>query len=321
MNCLNGPRLIGNSRDVLHILWQIRQVAQSNTPVLIRGESGVGKRLVAEAIQFGSVRAKKPFVRVHCAALPNDAIESELYGKESEDSPALPGAFETTRGGTVLLDEVAALPLPTQAKLLHVLQEREFERFGSNTIIPMTARLLATTNRPLEQLIHDGQFHAGLFYQLSVFPIYVPPLRERRTDIPLLANSFIEKSNATFGKNVRSISAPALDILMNHSWPANVRELEDSIEHAVYVSSGGTIQTCDLPPTLYIGEQDAMPQPKSLKLMMGTVEKGFIVDALRTSHGNISAAARQLGMSGRMLSLRVQKYGIEAERFKRQHTA
>lgn len=317
MNCLNGPRLIGNSRDILHILRQIRQVAQSNIPVLIRGEGGVGKGLVAETIRFGSARAKKPFVRVHCAALPDHAIESELYGKESDDAPALPGAFETARGGIVLLDEVAALSLPTQAKLLHVLQEREFERLGSNAIIPVTARLLATSNRPLEQLVRDGRFHAGFFYQLSVFPIYVPPLRERRTDIPLLANFFLEKSNAALEKNVKGLSALALEILMNHSWPGNVRELEDSIERAVYVSSDGVIQPHDLPPTLYVGESATAPQAETLKMILGTVEKGLIVDALRDNHGNISATARQLGMSGRMIGLRVQKYGIDAEGFKR----
>ena len=318
MNCLNGPHLIGNSRDILHILRQIRQVAPSNTPVLIRGESGVGKGLVAEAIRFSSVRAKKPFVRIHCAALPDNAIDHELYGKENEDSPATPGAFETARGGIVLLDEVAALPLPTQAKLLHVLQEREFERFGSDVLIPVTARLLATTNRPLEQLVRDGRFHAGLYYQLGAFPIYIPPLRERRTDIPLLANFFIEKSNAALNKNVRSLSAHALDILMAHPWPGNVRELEDSIEHAVHMSSDGVIQISDLPPTLYVGKPVATP-PEDLKSMLGTVEKGLIVDALRANHGNLSAAARQLGMSGRMISLRVQKYGIDPERFKRRH--
>ena len=317
MNSLNGPSLVGNSRDILQILRQIRQVAHSNTPVLIRGESGVGKGLVAEIIRFNSVRAKKAFVRVHCSALPDNAIESELYGKESEDSPALPGAFESARGGTLLLDEVAALPLSTQAKLLHVLQEREFERIGSNTIVPVTARLLATTARPLEQRVRDGGFHAGLYYQLSVFPIYVPPLRERRTDIPILANFFIEKSNVALDKNVRSLSAPALEILMNHSWPGNVRELEDSIERAIYVSSDSVIHPHDLPPTLHILEPSAATQPETLKMMLGTVEKGLIVDALRDNYGNISAAARQLGMSGRMISLRVQKYEIDAERFKR----
>ena len=251
--------------------------------------------------------------------MPDNAIESELYGKENEDLPAMPGAFETARGGTVLLDEVSALPLPTQAKLLHVLQEREFERFGSNTLVPVTARLLATTNCPLEQLVRDGRFHAGLYYQLSVFPIYIPPLRERRTDIPLLANSFIEKSNATLDKNVRGLSAPALAMLMSHSWPGNVRELEDSIEHAVYVASDGVIQSRDLPPTLYVGEPADTTHPESLKRTMGTVEKGLIVDALRTNHGNRAAAARQLDVSVRTLGLRVQKYGIDPARFKQRH--
>ena len=319
MNSINAHRLIGSSREILQILRQIRQVAPSNTPVLIRGESGVGKELVAEAIQIESVRAKKPFVRVHCAALPDNAIESELFGKENEDLSARPGVFESARGGTVLLDEIAALPLSTQTKLLHVLQEREFERSASNITVPVTARLLATTSRPLEQLVQDGRFHGGFYYQLSVFPIYVPPLRERRTDIPLLVNCFIKNCNSMFGRNVRGISSSALEILMNYPWPGNVRELEDSIEHAVQTSSDGVIQTHHLPPTLYVGDPTTTPQPENLETMLSAVEKGMIVDALRANAGNMTAAARQLGLTVRMMGRRVHKYGVNSDHFKRQH--
>lgn len=317
MNRMDIPQLIGSSRDVLQIQRQIRQVAQSNAPVLIRGESGAGKQLVAELIRLGSARAKKPFIRIHCAAVPEPLIDGELFGKESENLPCRPGAFEAAREGTVLLDEVAALPLSAQARLLHVLQEREFERCGGDIMIPMTARLLATSDRPLEQLLRDGRFHAGLYYQLGVFPIYLPPLRERKADIPLLVNFFIDRNNAKLGRNVKSISAPALHLLVNHTWPGNVRELEDAIEHALCVSSNGVIHPEDLPYTVRMCESMAS-QPEDLKTMLGSLEKGAIVDALRSHHGNMAAAARQLGLSERMVSLRVQKYGIDPETFKQQ---
>ncbi|MFH0878930.1 MAG: sigma-54 dependent transcriptional regulator, partial [Lentisphaerota bacterium] len=320
MNNLKALPLIGNSRDMLHILQQIRQVAHSNIPVLIRGESGVGKELVAETIQLESARARKPFIRIYCAAVPENAIESELFGKTSGDAQVRPGAFETAHGGTVLLDEIAALPLPAQTKLLHVLQEREFEQFGGNRTIQLTARLLATTNRPLEQLVQDNRFHEGLYYQLSLFPLYIPPLRERKTDIPLLINHFIKKCNSTFGTTARGLTSPSLEMLMNHPWPGNVRELEDSIEHAIHMSEDGVIQPHHLPPTLRTGQSTTTPQLEDLKSKLTLVEKGLIVDALRANDGNVAATARQLGLTVRIMGLRVQKYGINPDQFKRRLT-
>ena len=262
-----------------------------------------------------SLRAQRPSIQVPCFILPENTIERELFGTDDGDTPSRPGAFETASDGTILLDEVAALPLSTQAKLLYVLQEHEFERCGSNTVIPVTARLLATTRHPLEQLLRDGQFHAGLYYQLSVFPIYVPALRQRKADIPLLARSFLNHSNSKFNRHVKDISISAMDILMNHAWPGNVRELEDTIEHAVCVCPGNILQPQDLPPILCVGKSATTPLD-NLKTTLETVEKGMIMDSLKAHHGNMAAAARQLGLTERMMGLRVQKYRIDLEFFK-----
>ena len=211
---------------------QVSQVARTNTTVLIRGESGTGKELIAHAIHYNSLRAKKPFVKVSCAALPETLIESELFGYEkgafTGAQARKKGRFELAEGGTLFLDEIGDLDPQTQVKLLRVLQEREFERLGGTETIKVNVRLIAATNKDLEKAIAEGKFREDLYYRLNVFAIFVPPLRERKPDVLLLADHFLEKFSQEHSKNIRRISTPAIDMLMSYHWPGNVRELENT---------------------------------------------------------------------------------------------
>ncbi len=246
--------IIGHSNRMRQVYEQITQVAPTNTTVLIRGESGTGKELIAHAIHYNSPRAKKPFIKVSCAALPETLIEAELFGHEKG---GFTGAqerkkdrFELADGGTLFLDEIGDLSLTTQIKLLRVLQEREFERLGGTTTIKANVRLLTATNRDLEQAIGESAFREDLYYRLNVFSIFVPPLRERKDDILLLADHFSEKYATEHHKPIKRISTPAIDMLASYHWPGNVRELENAIERAVLVCEGQVIHGYHLPPTL-----------------------------------------------------------------------
>ena len=216
---------------------QVAQVAGTNTTVLVRGESGTGKELIAHAIHYNSPRAKKPFIKVSCAALPDPLIESELFGYEkgafTGAQTRKKGRFEMAESGTLFLDEVGDLNFSTQVKLLRVLQEREFERLGGTETIKINVRLIAATNKDLEKAMSEGGFREDLYYRLNVFTIFVPPLRERKPDVMLLADYFLEKYAREHGKNIKRISTPAIDMLMNYHWPGTVRELENTIERAV----------------------------------------------------------------------------------------
>ena len=315
MNSFNSHGLIGNSPSVLLLLRQIQQVAPSNAPVLIHGESGTGKQFVAEAIRRGSTRARKKFIAVSCSALSEDAAEYALFGRENGE-PAVRGAFEEAQGGTVFLDEIASLFQPTQIKLSHVLEERAFERCGGNTSIHFNARLLAATSQPLEQLVRDGRFYDGLYYRLNVFPLHIPPLRERKQDIPLLARHFMETFNSATGKNVWHIATSALEILMNYSWPDNIRELKDCIELASMLSTDGVIRDTNLPLALRDSECPALDRQGVLKTELEMAEKELILNALKACGGNVSAAARRLGLTKRMMGLRLRKYRIDSALFK-----
>ena len=226
--------IVGNSREMEPVYEMIGQVAQSDATVLIRGESGTGKELIAHAVHYGSRRSEGPFIRVNCAALPESLIESELFGHEkgafSGAVQQRKGRFERASGGTIFLDEIGDLTGAIQLCLLRVLQEREFERVGSNTVLKTDVRVVAASNRPLERDMEVGRFRADLYYRLNVFPIHVPPLRERRTDIILLADHFIEKYGRRYERSIVRLSTPAIDLLMAYHWPGNVRELENAIE-------------------------------------------------------------------------------------------
>lgn len=314
-------RLLGRSKAIEGVQDQITRVAASEATALLRGESGVGKELVARAIHDQSARARGPFVTVNCAALPRDLLESELFGHEKGAFTGAIGRhlgrFEQARGGTLFLDELGDLPLSVQVTLLRVLQEREFRRVGGTETVQVDARVIAATHVDLEQRIDEGTFRADLYYRLNVFPIRVPPLRERITDILLLADHFVGQYARAAQKSVRRISTPAIDMLLAYHWPGNVRELANCIERAVLITDDDVIHSQHLPPTLQTAEASGTSQRGTLKTIVSTVEREAIVEALKASRGNRAKAARQLGVSERIMGLRVKHYKIDADRFKR----
>ncbi len=312
--------IVGSSRAMQQVYEHVAQVAPASTTVLIRGESGTGKELVAHALHYSSPRAKKPFVKVSCGALPESLIESELFGYEpgafTDARAQKKGRFELAHGGTLFLDEVGELSASTQIKLLRVLQEHEFERLGGVQAIKVNVRVVAATNKDLEAGVKDGTFREDLYYRLNVYSIYLPPLRERRPDIPLLADHFIEKYAAAHGKDVRRIATSAIDMLMSYHWPGNVRELENCIERAVLVCEGGVIHAHHLPPSLQTAEVSGTLPRQSLKEALGAYEKDLIQDALKSARGNRARAARLLDTTERIIGYAVRKYGIEPSRFR-----
>jgi Nif-specific regulatory protein len=313
--------IIGNSAAMARLLAEIAQVAGSPTTALIRGESGVGKELVAQCIHYNSPRADKPFVRVNCGALPDGVVESELFGHERGAFTGAvarrKGRFELANGGTLFLDEIGDLPLTTQVKLLRVLQEKEFERLGGNEVLHVDVRIIAATHRDLEQLVQQGQFREDLFYRLNVFPLYVPPLRDRRTDVLQLADHFVERFAKAANKPVRRISTPAIDMLVAYHWPGNVRELQNVIERAVLLSTDGVIHGHHLPPTLQTAEASHTPMRGKLRTTLDSVERELIVEALKSARGNMAEAARKLGISERMMGLRVERFRVDLEKLRR----
>jgi Nif-specific regulatory protein len=312
--------IIGNSGAMQEVYDLIAQVSRSDATVLIRGESGTGKELVAHAIHYNSLRAARPFIKVSCAALPESVIESELFGHEkgafTGAVAARKGRFELADGGTLFLDEVGDLSPALQIKLLRVLQEREFERVGGTGTIRVNVRLIAATNVDLEGYIGEGRFRQDLYYRLNVFPIHIPPLRDRKADILLLADHFAEKYSRSNHKNVRRISTPAIDMLMAYHWPGNVRELENCIERAVLLSADEVIHGHHLPPTLQTAEASGTAFRGRLRTALANVERELLLDALKSTRGNMAKAARTLGVSERIMGLRVHKYGLDPRRFR-----
>ncbi|MFO0728851.1 MAG: sigma 54-interacting transcriptional regulator [Myxococcota bacterium] len=313
--------IIGTAGPMRLVYEQIAQVARSSTTVLIRGESGTGKELIAHAIHYSSTRAKKAFVKVSCAALPEALIESELFGYErgafTGAEGRKKGRFEAAEGGTLFLDEIGEINLSTQIKLLRVLQEREFERLGGNEPIRANVRLVTATNKDLEQALVDRSFREDLYYRLNVFTIFVPPLRERKSDVMLLADHFLTKYGREHKKSIKRISTPAIDMLMSYHWPGNVRELENIIERAVLVCDGQVIHGHHLPPTLQTAEASGTEATASLEKAVEQLERDMILDALKSTRGNQAKAARLLQTTERILAYKVKKYEIDAERFKR----
>ncbi len=312
--------VVGNSRPMQAVYEQVSQVAASNTTVLVRGESGTGKELIAHALHYSSPRAGKPFVKVSCAALPESLIESELFGHEkgafTDARSQKKGRFELAHGGTLFLDEVGELSSSTQVKLLRVLQEREFERLGGVEPIRVDVRMIAATNKDLEAAVRQGTFREDLYYRLNVFTLCLPPLRERRPDILLLADHFVEKYAAAHGKDVRRIATTAIDMLMSYHWPGNVRELENCLERAVLVCEGGVIHGHHLPPTLQTAEVSGTLPRLALEAAVDSYEKDLILDALKTARGNRARAARLLSTTERVIGYKVKKYGIDCARYR-----
>jgi Nif-specific regulatory protein len=312
--------IIGKSKPMQAVYDLIARVSKSDTTVLIQGESGTGKELVAHAIHYNSLRAAKPFIKVNCAALPEGVLESELFGHEKGAFTGAvsqrKGRFELAHGGTIFLDEVGDFSPSTQVKLLRVLQEKEFERVGGTATIETDVRVIAATNRNLETLIADRTFRQDLYYRLNVFAVHIPPLRERRADILLLADYFVEKYSTANHKYIRRISTPAIDMLMSYHWPGNVRELENCIERAVLLSDDGVIHGYHLPPTLQTAEASGTVHPGALQETLDNVERELILDALKSSRGNMAKAARELGVSERVMGLRIKKHGIHPKRFR-----
>ena len=312
--------IIGTSGPMRQVYEQIAQVARTNTTVLLRGESGTGKELIAHAIHYNSARARKPFIKVSCAALPQDLIESELFGYEKgafTGAHAMKkGRFEVAEGGTLFLDEIGELNLATQVKLLRVLQEREFERLGGVETIRSNIRLIAATNKDLEKAIAAGEFREDLYYRLDVFSIFVPALRERKPDVLLLADYFLEKFSREHGKSVKRIATPAIDMLSSYHWPGNVRELANVMERAVVVCDAQVVHAHHLPPTLQTAEASGTVQTATLRDSMEAFEKDALLDALKSARGNRAKAARLLGTTERIFNYRVRKYDIDWRRYK-----
>ena len=319
-NHFKPANMIGSSSQMQSVYNHIEQVTTSNTTVLIRGESGVGKELVAHALHKGSPRNTRAFVKVNCAALPDSIIESELFGHEKGAFTGAiamrKGRFEIADGGTIFLDEIGDLSPSSQVKLLRVLQEREFERVGGQVTLRCNVRVITATSRNLEQLMEEGRFRSDLYYRLNVFPIYVPSLRERRSDMLQLADYFVEKYSKINQKNIKRISTAAIDLMMCYHWPGNVRELENCIERAVLLCGGDAIQAHHLPPTLQTSDQVESTSRGTLESAMVALEHEMIVDSLKSTRGNMAKAAIDLGISERIMGLRVKKYAIETERFR-----
>ena len=312
--------IVGSSGPMQQALQQIEVVARTATTVLIRGESGTGKELIAQALHYGSDRAKKPFIKVSCAALPQTLIESELFGYEpgafTGAATRKKGRFELAEGGTLFLDEIGELDPSTQVKLLRVLQEREMERLGGTETIKLNVRVVAATNKDLEAAIGERSFRKDLYYRLNVFTIFVPPLRERRPDVMLLADHFLLKFARQHGKSIKRIATPAIDMLVSYHWPGNVRELENAIERAVVLCDGQVIHSHHLPPTLQTAEASGTALRESLEEAVAKLEMDLILDALKSARGNASKAARLLGTTERVIGYKIRKHRLDARRFR-----
>ena len=306
--------IVGTSAAMRAVYEMASQVAPSDATVLVTGESGTGKELVAMEIHRLSKRSKGPLIKVNCSALPESIIESELFGHErgafTGAATQRKGRFELATGGTLFLDEIGELSPQIQVKLLRVIQEREIERIGGSSVIKVDVRVIAATNRNLEEEIAAGRFREDLYYRLNVFPIRVPPLRDRKSDIILLADHFAEKYSRKNEKPIKRISSPALDLFMSYHWPGNVRELENCIERAVILSTDMVIHSYHLPPSLQSALSTNTAPTTTLEAALSRLEKELIVEALKISAGNMAAASRHLGISERQMGLRVHHYGI-----------
>jgi Nif-specific regulatory protein len=310
-------RIIGNSHAIRKVSQLINQVSSSRSNVLITGEAGTGKELVARAIHANSTRAEKPFIRVNLAALSQGTIGSELFGNSPDKliSTTPKGCFELANGGTLFLDEIAHLPMAVQTGLLRILQEKELFP-GSAPNPGIDVRIISATSHNLEKSVQNSEFRSDLFYRLNAFPIFVPPLRERKTDIVLLTNHFIDRAGKQHSKSIYRISAHSIDLMMRHYWPGNVRELEDCIERAVFLSTDGVIHAHHLPPSIQIAGPGNAPSRGNLQAWLAVLEQDLIIDALKSAYGNTARAAHSLGINKLLMRRRITKYGIDLKRFR-----
>jgi two-component system NtrC family response regulator len=308
--------IIGDSGQMLEVVSLVRRVAPSEATVLIQGESGTGKELIAKAIHYASPRAPRPLIRVNCAALPETLLESELFGHEKgafTGAVALrKGRFELAHGGTLFLDEIGDLPLHLQAKLLRVLQEREFERVGSSAPVKVDVRLLSATNRNLDALIKTGAFREDLYYRLNVVTVLLPPLRERRQDLPALMDHFLRLFAEKNGKTIHGFTREARDALLRYDYPGNVRELENLIERAVVLTRDQVIARGDLPLSLDAAEESSSQQTHLTAAVEG-LERRMMRDALARAGGVQTRAAELLGITERALRYKLKKYGLQGD--------
>ncbi len=309
--------VVGVSERINTLLEVVRKVALTDSTVLILGESGTGKSLIAKKIHILSDRREKPFITINCAAIPENLLEAELFGYEkgafTGATARKKGKFELADGGTVFLDEIGDMPLSLQAKLLRVLQDKEVERLGGDRTIRVNVRIIAATNKNLETLVREGKFREDLYYRLNVVPIHIPPLRERKEDIPLLVEYFLEKFNKKYSKSVR-FSPEAIRTLMEYPWHGNVRELENIVERLVIMNEG-VIRDRELPSHILAYAEVIDIAPSSLPEELEKTERERIEEALKKTGYVKSRAAKLLGYTLRQLDYRIQKYGIEVKRF------
>ncbi len=313
-NSLRPEYIIGTHHAMAHVFNLIEQVAPSSSTVLIRGESGTGKELVARAVHDASRRRDKAFVSVNCAALPEQLVASELFGHVrgayTGAESSRKGRFELADGGTIFLDEIGEISPTIQVKLLRILQAGELDRLGDEKSRRVDVRVIAATNANLERAIEEGRFRQDLYYRLDVFPIYLPPLRERKSDITLLVDHFIEKYAGIHNRSVARVSTPAIELLTSYHWPGNVRELENCIARAVLLTQDGVVRAHHLPPTLQTGGSSGTTKSGSLEQMMMSYEREILIEAMKNAAGNQAAAARALATTPRILSYRLRKHGL-----------
>jgi len=326
-----GPEnIIGNHPSMQKVIQLIQQVAGTKTTVLVKGESGTGKELVARAIHYESDRSSKPFVVINCAAIPSTLLESELFGYEKG---AFTGATKTKKGrleladrGTLFLDEIGEMPRELQVKILRVLEEQKFQRVGGTGDIEVDNRIIAATNKDLKQAVEAGAFREDLYYRLNVITIPIPPLRERKEDIPLLVEHFLKKHREALKKNVYRVSAEVLHLLMDYPWPGNVRELENAIVRALVLCPSDCIEVRDLPEEIRFGKKEEVKIPtdrqelkrikkQAQQKIKEEIEKKFIEDALTQEKGNVLRAAARVGMDRRQFQNLIKKYGISKKEF------
>ena len=314
--------VIGDNTGLKQVMTQVRRVAETNATVLIHGESGTGKELIARAVHDNSLRSQGPFVAINCGAIPLTLMESELFGHErgafTDAKEAKAGTFERADGGTLFLDEVGELPLDAQVKLLRVLEERRITRIGGKKAIPVDVRIVAATNRNLDDEVKNGHFRLDLLYRLNVFTLILPPLRERKEDIPLLTNFFIRKYNRTLSLDVQSISPEAISLLTSYDWPGNVRDLENAIQSSMILCTGGVIRPEHLPDRIK-GYELAEAQTVSgssgnnIREINAQMEKELIIEALKKHNFNRTLTAEALNISRKTLFNKMKRYGLSSD--------
>ncbi len=309
--------IVGKSPQMQKIFELVETVADTKATVLITGESGTGKELIAKAIHYNSPRREGPFIRINCAALPEGLVESELFGHEKGSFTGAirqsRGRFELADRGVLLLDEISEISLHLQGKLLRVLQEREFERVGSGIPIQVDVRIIATSNRDLDRLIEQGKFREDLFYRLNVVPIHIPPLRERKEDIPALAQHFLKKYNLENNRQIKGISQKVYEMFLSYFWPGNVRELENYIERAVVTAKGKILTPRDFPKELALGRINLPSEEIEVGSTIYEAERKLILKTLKAQGGNRTKAAEILGISTRTLRNKLHEYGLKDE--------